>query len=249
MSTHILLEGTLTIMTLTTLNNFLDPHVLISCLEEVDHLKLDRYNNPFEQKWFLADKAELIKDGSYLRTAFVDLFSMDACKWVSRILNLPIYQADFMHYGGVFVYEQGDYLSPHVDAGLHPHTPHLRKVATALLYLTPATLQTWRGDLCTQTDPTIWLPTDHQIKANTAIVFANTDDAWHGVPTVVHLGEKRIVLTVSYMALPEFQSMRFRNTRNYAYFAKRVGEGNELDELRKLRSTDPSTVYNMEKSS
>src|ERR1700756_578895 len=170
------------------LSNFLDYPA--RTLEEVDQLALSRYDNPFERKSFLEHKDGL---SAALELAFAELTSSEACKWISRILDVPILYADRRQYGGVFVYEVGDYLKPHVDAGIHPHKK-LRKVATALLYLTTATLSTYFGDSAAETSPVVYGRQDQFVKPNDLVLFTNHDRAWHGVPPVTTT--HRVVLTV-----------------------------------------------------
>lgn len=219
------------------LHDFLDQRTLAGCISEVDKLKLERYDNPFERKWFLADKTQIgVAD---LCNAFNQLIVPSTCTWVQRLLNLPIAISDFDHYGGVFVYEQGDYLKQHVDAGIHPYSdPNnlLRKVATALLYLTPATLEFYSGDNAgREENPTVWARHPYFIKTNQLVLFANDDYAWHGVPEIHEPGASRVVLTVSYMTLASsFQHPSFTNMRTRAYFAHAYWEL-ETEDTKRLR--------------
>lgn len=227
------------------LHDFVESLVTHHALQEVDQLSLDRYNNPFEQKWFLQDKEQLsaLPDLSYV---FSQMRSPVTSLWVQRLLDLSIGYCDYRHYGGLFVYDRGDYLEPHVDAGVHPINQG-RKVATLLVYLTQATLSFWHGDTCTVDDPEVWLQTTTQIKAGQAVLFANTDTAWHSVPPVQ---SRRVVLTVSYMAMPDFVSKQYQNPRTRAYFARLHGtrDSEQLAEIRKARAseTQHSEVYRLE---
>lgn len=215
-------------------------------LDEVSRLTFSRYDNPFERKSFLEDKGQLL-DSQFRALRYMlyqELCEYGTRRWFNRLLNIPIEQAEHRHYGGLFVYNPGDYLAPHVDAGIHPITGQ-RKVATALLYLTPAELSFWRGDVCTDPDPEVWLEEKIVVAPNTCVLFANDDFAWHSVPRVQGT---RVVLTVSYMADGSFDHTRYRNTRTRAYFAKRHGVQDGLDHLRRLRASEEghASVYRME---
>lgn len=216
-------------------------------LKDIQSLQLSRYDNPFERKSFLEDKTQIL-DSSPLLWMVDELRAYDMLRLVRRLTNLPIERADWRHYGGLFVYKHGDYLEPHVDAGVHPQTQE-RKVATAILYLTDASLMFWSGDPTTQDDPEVWLPTTIPVRAGEAILFTNHDMAWHSVP-IVQSEEPRVCLTVSYMAHSNFSHTRYQNKRTRAYFARRVGQQEPpwLTELRKQRASEEhhAAVYRME---
>lgn len=214
------------------LHNFSEADV-DRALQEVHSLKLSRYNNPFERKSFLENK---LQTGPSLRWMFQELCSHTTCLWVQRLLDIPISYADFQHYGGLFIYDQGDYLEPHVDAGIHPKTGQ-HKVATACLYLTPATLSLWHGDDCTYEKPEVWLEEPYFYEPNDCVLFANDDSAWHSVPLVTS-SAPRVVLTISYMAPEGFNRLHYKNTRTRAYFARRHGINDGLDELREQRASE-----------
>jgi hypothetical protein len=213
------------------LHDLLGRYSVDKCLDEIGTLKLERYNNPFERKSFLADKDQL-DNCPTLRYAFVEL--RHTTLWVERLLDLRLSRADARHFGGLFVYEQGDYLEPHVDAGLHPKTGE-RKVATAVLYLTSAVFSTWHGDVCTKADPEVWLEESRLYNAGQAILFRNTDTAWHSVPVSP---ARRIALTVSYMAESDWSNPNFQNQYTRAYFARRHGIQDGLDYLRRQRASE-----------
>lgn len=214
-------------------------------LLDIGQLALARYANPFEAKSFLEHKSDVIGSAA-LSYMFSELRSSDMVRTVQRLTNLPISRADYRHYGGLFVYHPGDYLEPHVDAGVHPKTGE-RKVATACLYLTDAVLSMWRGDNCTLDDPEVWLENPIQVRAGECILFTNDDSAWHSVPTV-HI-RQRVCLTVSYMADPGFTHSRYRNPRTRAYFARHYGKTDtpETALLRRQRASEEGHqgVYRM----
>lgn len=203
-------------------------------LNTVYDSRYDRYDNPFEQKWTMRRPFPAI-----LLTVTDRLIHPDTCWWVSRLLDIPIEYGDVQHYGGVFVYGNGDYLRPHCDAGVHPQNQQ-HKVATACLYLTPATLYFYKGDV-------VWLdkPVIHRIDqilhvpANSLVLFQNHDTQWHEVPVVTG-PEPRAVITVSYIAPPDFKDPRFMNQRTRAYFARHMSATDtpELADMRERRASE-----------
>lgn len=211
-------------------------------LKDIQSLQLSRYDNPFERKSFLEDK-DLLTGSPPLLWMVNELRAAEMLRLVQRLTNLPVERSDWRHYGGLFVYKPGDYLQPHVDAGIHPSTKE-RKVATAVLYLTEATLEFWAGDDCTTDDPEVWLPNAVSVRAGECILFTNHDQAWHSVPTIYanqqYLESQRVCLTVSYMAHPSFTHSRYQNPRTRAYFAKRVGQQDtpEIAALRQQRASE-----------
>lgn len=208
---------------------------LQQALSEVSQLSLQRYDNPFEQKSFLANKADML-DKPALCYCLDEL--RGTTRVASQLLNLPLCCVDWQHYGGLFVYSPGDYLSPHVDAGLHPKLG-TRKLATIVLYLTDATLSFWQGDSCLQSQPEVWLEQPVFIHAGEAVLFSNHDQAWHSVPAVSGQ-QQRVCMTVSYMAYEDFSHSRYQNPRTRAYFAKRYGVSEPLwlTELRTARASE-----------
>lgn len=206
-------------------------------LKDIQSLQLSRYDNPFERKSFLEDKTQILNSAALL-WMHEELCSYDMIRLVRRLTNLSVERSDWRHYGGLFVYNHGDYLEPHVDAGVHPQTQE-HKVATCVLYLTDADLMFWSGDPATQDDPEVWLPTTIQVRAGEAILFTNHDQAWHSV-SHIQSEEPRVCLTVSYMAHPSFTHSRYRNPRTRAYFARRVGQSDtpEMAALRKQRASE-----------
>lgn len=210
-------------------------------LLDVQQLSLARYDNPFERKSFLEHKEDMASSAAlnYMRH---ELCSPEMIRLVQRLTNLPIEYSAWKHYGGLFVYSAGDYLQSHVDAGIHPSTSE-RKVATACLYLTDASLLFWSGDNCLEHDPQVWLPKEVTVRAGECILFTNHDLAWHSVP-IQQVGQ-RVCLTVSYMASPSFKHSSYQNPRTRAYFARRYGQA-DTPELAELRLKRASEEYHQE---
>lgn len=213
--------------------NFSDHlNIHLDCILQQD--SFNRYNNPFERK------ATLQRPFPAIPLQLLDrLIRPDTCWWVSRLLNVPIEYGDINHYGGVFVYDKGDYLKSHVDAGRHPVNKQT-KVATAVLYLTPAQIIFWKGEpafldapIITQLDEVINIP------ANSCLFFLNHDQAYHEVPIITN-NYPRVCITVSYIAPEGFKDPRFINDRTRAYFARHMShpDSPELAELRQLRASE-----------
>lgn len=209
---------------------------LDQAIREVNQLALARYDNPFEQKDFLQDKTA-IQDKPALHYALMEL--RQTTRTAAQLLDLSIAYTDWQHYGGLFVYRSGDFLQPHVDAGIHPKTGE-RKVATICLYLTDAILSFWQGDQCTKANPEVWLEHSVWLKAGEAILFPNHDWAWHSVPIVQPTTSQRVCLTLSYMAYSAFHDPRYQNQRTRAYFARKHGTQDtpEVAELRRKRASE-----------
>lgn len=233
------------------LNNYLDdPQSVMDEIQSLPPAAWNEYKNPFERKLALnktkydddSFKAQVDSGAFYIRDGplmqpMINMAHADTCWWISRLLDVPIECGDINHYGGVFIYNSSDYLKPHCDAGKHPVTKQ-HKVATACLYLTPAILYFYKGD-------PVWFdsPLIHHIDqivhapANSLVLFQNHDTAWHEVPTT---SQQRIVITVSYLAPPNYEDPRFMNRRTRAYFARHmsVPDSPELAELRIKRASE-----------
>lgn len=229
------------------IENYLDdPEIVLDTVfqNKVYDSRYDRYNNPFEKKWTMHRPFP----GRILNVTD-RLIRPDTCWWVSRLLDVPIDYGDVRHYGGVFVYQHNDYLKPHCDAGIHPYNSQ-RKVATACLYLTPATLYFYKGDVVWLDNPLIHhIDQILHIPANSLVLFKNHDTAWHEVPLITN-NQPRACITVSYMAPPDFKSPFFMNQRTRAYFARHMSipDSKELAELRDKRASEEhhESVYRME---
>jgi hypothetical protein len=236
------------------LHNFLDdPQGVLDEIKSIDMTDFDCYKNPFESKWTLnkekyKPKVKIL--GDYLPPSPIEhamhmLSWGESTWWVSHLLDVPIEYCDTTHYGGVFIYPPRSYLKPHVDAGRHPRSKQV-KVATAVLYLTPAQLIFWKGEPAWYDSPTInQIDEVVNLQANDVIFFLNHDTAYHEVPIVG--SQQRVCVTVSYIAPPDFKDPRFMNERTRAYFARHIShkDTSELAELRIRRSSEEtfSEVY------
>lgn len=169
----------------------------------------ERYDNPFEQKWISKPANPLFQ---YLT-------------WAKSIFGIKDLYAD-PYWEAAFRYDIGDYLSTHLDAGVHPLTGD-RKAVTVLLYLSTDDLE--GGDLLYKDQCKI------PCSMGTLVMFQNTDDAWHGNMKVVH--GTRYVLTASFISKSH---EGYNNFNRHAYFEA----PDILRELRDKRASDSaSEVY------
>ena len=199
--------------------------------------KFDRYNNPFERKWTMR-KTGLDSDLYYHDLIYDRFMTTTACWWISNLLNVPIERAEWRQYGGVFVYQPGDYLQAHVDAGIHPVLKQV-KVATLVIYLTPAQLEFWHGDPAHYSKPVVYHSTGvYTLEAGDAVLFTNDQFSWHSVPIIE--GEPRVCITCSYLAPEGFTRHDFSNNRTRAYFAHHEDEPYDsiIENLRELRASE-----------
>lgn len=188
----------------------------------MDGIGFDRYENPFEQKWTWQDKFNFPQPVEDLIRNMEEYLLDAAAGLVPENCTLAIDQS--RHYTGAFVYEHGDFLNVHVDAGVHPDTGW-RKAVTALVYLNEgAPLEFWQGDSCMAEDPQLHEPM-MVLKpyVGTVVLFVNDDYAWHGVPMQEADGQ-RTLLTVSFLARTLPVEEGFANTRERAFFLPRPGE-------------------------
>lgn len=227
-------------------HNFIPESYLLNLTKALPPLEpehWDRYDNPFERKWVLP------------RPALFTTFPLPELVRLMQSAMLAQYgRSNVMididhHYTALMVYQPGDYLRIHVDAGIHPISKH-KKYVTLLLYFTPAELIFWQGSLCTaaspEFEPFVVDSIVDTIKAQPRdlIMFNNTDASWHSVPTTE---TTRMVLTISGVTmqhwLPVEEQPLYNNPRERAYFVPNPNEqwSDDLIALRNRRA-DP-TLY------
>lgn len=201
----------------------------------------DRYNNPFEQKYTLRDKFNY---PPVLHELFSFLESTTFIDKLSDFVGYRLKKDPTRNFHGVHIYDKGDYLDIHVDAGLHPLTLQKKQV-TLGLYLSccwqenyGCDLEIWDGDDADQQDPklkrcVLKIPP----MFNRLVLFTCTDNSWHGNPEPCNGpdGAKRIFVTISYLSDDREQ---FKNEKRKAYFLARPQDppDEEKDALRLLRA-------------
>lgn len=191
----------------------------------------DRYDNPFEQKWTLKDKSLI---------PVLDILEGQRAL-AERLFGTRLYLDEDRHYAGLFKYEQGDRLSVHVDAGIHPLNGK-RKHVTALLYLSNSggPLEFWsgsaaNGEKAKETRSPIFRVIQRVYpRAGTFVLFENNDFAWHGAE-INDREESRIVATVSFLS-DVLEGPWFNNKRTRAFFVPRPDE-RWTEEMFRLRDT------------
>lgn len=252
------IENMLTPVKYLRLNNYPYPHLLCdNFIKDIDFAKLiqseilelpksefDRYDNPFEQKYTLRDKSRYPP----MLQKLIDYFVCDDfIDGLSNLTGHKLLKDESKLYYGVHIYEPGDKLDIHVDAGIHP-VLKLKKQLTLGLYLSyewlssyGCELEIWDGDtLDGQNYDSVKLKecvTKIAPLFNRLIIFDCNDKSWHGNPEPMCGPEtsKRIFVTVSYLS--ENKDM-YKNHKEKAYFIARPTdvEDKEKDELRSLRA-------------
>jgi len=203
----------------------------------------DRYENPFESKYTLRDKYNF---PPLLKQVFDTLQSQEFLKQLSSVVGTSLQLDTERLYWGVHLYDTGDKLDIHTDAGIHPILG-LKKHCTLGIYLSKnykeeqgCHLELWKGTSCLQNpvleEKFLSIPP----LFNRMILFTCTDKAWHGNPEPLKSEEatKRIFITISYLS----EDTTLINTYKKALFIKRPQdpEDKEKDRLRQLRA-NPDT--------
>jgi len=231
----------------TVQDSFLDIQFALDLQKEILNIpkeNFDRYQNPFESKYTFRDKYNF---PPLLNKLFTELQSESFVDQLSRICNYPLQLDTERQYWGVHLYNSGDCLDIHVDAGIHPIL-NKKKHLTLGIYLSAdydeshgCHLELWNGTSCLSNDmhlieKSISIPPIF----NRLVLFTNIDTAWHGNPTPLNAppSTKRIFITISYLS----DDTRLININKNAYFIKRPEDPEDLekDRLRLLR-VNPDT--------
>jgi Rps23 Pro-64 3,4-dihydroxylase Tpa1-like proline 4-hydroxylase len=226
-------------------DNFLNEEFAKNIQQEILDIKKgdwDRYDNPFEQKYTLRDKYNF---PPFLVKLFDELTSENFVNELSEIVGHKLILDSTRNFWGVHIYEPGDKLDIHVDAGYHP-TLKLKKQTTLGIYLSyewkeeyGCELEIWRGDNCAKDDAKIHEKIDSITPTfNRLILFNCNDYAWHGNPEPSRGSpeSRRIFITLSYLS----ENFSDDNKKVKAFFVPRPNdpEDQEKDRLRFLRA-DP----------
>ena len=211
--------------------------------------EFDRYENPFEQKYTLRDK---YKYPPLLQQLMNYVTSSEYVEYLSEYTGYQLINDESRMYWGVHVYEPGDKLDIHVDAGCHPENA-MKKQVTWGLYLSSNWLETYGCDFEVWEGDSVVVPGArlHRLVEkiapmfNRMVLFTCLDNAWHGnpVPCQGPVGSKRIFVTLSYLAdfnnqLETNENDRNQNQYKKAFFIARPQDDPdaEKDHLRLLRS-------------
>lgn len=226
-------------------DDFLNEDFAKNIQQEILNIKKedwDRYDNPFEQKYTLRDKYNF---PPFLVKLFNELTTEDFLNKLSEIVGHKLILDSTRNFWGVHIYEPGDKLDIHVDAGYHPILK-LKKQTTLGIYLSyewkeeyGCALEIWRGDNCANDDAKIHEKIDSITPIfNRFIIFNCNDYAWHGNPEPSRGSpeSRRIFITLSYLS----ENFSDNNTKVKAFFVPRPNdpEDNEKNRLRFLRA-DP----------
>lgn len=225
--------------------------------------EFDRYSNPVEQKYTLRDKEKI---PFFTKLFFEYLESKLFHDIIEETTGFSVENDPYKHYWGIHIFHKGDKLDIHVDAGRHPKCDK-KKFLTFGYYLTKnwssdfgGELEFWKGDLATK-EPVAFI--DKKVVSfpcapNTGILFACSDDSWHGAPTLYQgsSAEPRIFLTLSYMLddknqeninklkrIKDVYGITFENNKTRAYFPaiRGTNESQELTEFRIKRASEAAT--------
>jgi Rps23 Pro-64 3,4-dihydroxylase Tpa1-like proline 4-hydroxylase len=240
------------------IDNFLEKELAEKCQNEIllsDKSKWDRYNNCFEQKYTYKDKNNFPPSVKELYNYFT---SSDFLYKLKDLTSLNLINETDRILWGIHLFENGDKLDIHVDAGRHIKTGFIKAI-TIGIYLSfnwnqenGGCLEFWHGDSCHIDSPEIknckskFLPI-----FNRCVIFENNNYSWHGAPDpcICKNDEKRIFITLSYLIKEENDN--FLNKRLKAYFVKRPSDpyDEEKDKMRLLRSNPNTceTIYNINK--
>lgn len=231
-------------------DSFLDTKFAFDLQKEILNIpkdNFDRYQNPFESKYTLRDKYNF---PPLLNKLFTELQSESFVNQLSRLCNHPLQLDTEREYWGVHLYDSGDCLDIHVDAGIHPIL-NKKKHLTLGIYLSinydesyGCHLELWNGSSCLSTKPIL---SEKALSIapmfNRLVLFTNTDRAWHGNPTPLNAppNTKRIFLTISYLS----DDTTLINTNKKAFFIKRPSEpeDTEKEKLRLLRMNADTCKY------
>lgn len=227
-------------------DNFLNEEFAKGLQEELLSIPkeaFDRYENPFESKYTLRDKYSFPP----LLTLLFDALQSDSfLNELSTVVGYPLQLDTERLYWGVHLYDNGDKLDIHTDAGIHP-VLNKKKHCTLGIYLSKdyteeqgCHLELWKGTSCLQNPLLEEKAVSIAPIFNRMILFTCTDKAWHGNPEPLHCNgnTKRIFLTISYLS----DDTSLTNTYKKALFVKRPQDPNdsEKDRLRFLRA-NPDT--------
>ena len=240
------------------IDNLLNNDYALNCQREILDSELsvwDRYNNCFEQKYTYRDKFNFTPN---VKNLFSQLTSSEFISQLNKLTSLKLINDPDRTFWGIHLFQDGDKLDIHVDAGRQV-TTNLTKAVTFGLYLSydwskenNGCFEFWSGDNSYIENPKIYNCIEKIVPIfNRCIIFENNDTSWHGAPEacICKNNEKRIFLTCSY--LMEGFNKAFKNEKKKALFIKRPQdpENKEKDRLRSLRAC-PETckdLYNINK--
>ncbi|OQP60603.1 proline hydroxylase [Niastella vici] len=207
------------------LENFLDPEVLDTCIEEFN--KLNESDGWINYKHYNEDKRGLNKIDllpETIRETINELNSPAFLKWLSAITGIKNLQKDDgLEGGGIHQSGKGGYLNIHADFTVHPHHRNWQRRVNVLVYLNPDWKEEYGGKL------ELW---DTQMKAceekvlpvyNRCVIFNTDADSYHGhpEPTTCPADVYRRSIALYYYTVEE------NPYRRATYYQTRPGEENK----------------------
>jgi len=244
------------------MDDALDNTVALSIQKEILYIsqsihtpenQFDRYDNPFESKFTLRNKYTY---PPVLNSLMTYLTTEEYVQYLSNYIGVQLFNDPNRNFWGVHVYEDGDKLDIHTDAGLHP-VNGMKKHLTLGIYLSlnytdknGCALEIWNGSSCMEDKPVLYNCITHISPLfNRLIMFNCCDNAWHGNPskmisnvdtttTTTTTTTKRIFITLSYLS--QYNGENYKNLRKKAFFIKLPDEpeDEEKDKLRLLRADE-----------
>jgi Rps23 Pro-64 3,4-dihydroxylase Tpa1-like proline 4-hydroxylase len=240
------------------IDHFLEKEIAKKCQNEIllaDKSEWDRYNNCFEQKYTYKDKNNFPHS---VKELYNYLTSSDFLYKLKDLTSLNLINETDRILWGIHLFENGDKLDIHVDAGRHIKTGFIKAI-TIGIYLSfnwneenGGCLEFWDGDSCHIDSPEIKNCKSKILPIfNRCVIFESNNYSWHGAPDpcICKNDEKRIFITLSYLI--EEENDNFLNKRLKAYFVKRPYDpyDEEKDKMRLLRANPNTceTIYNISK--
>jgi len=237
------------------IDNVLNEEFAIKCQEEILNIpssEWDRYNNVFEQKYTLRDKNKLPTHCHKLFDIFTSKKMIDI---LSDLTGVKLFNDPTKNWWGIHIFNNGDYLDIHSDAGIHPVTKD-KKHLTLGIYLSKewtekngGYLEIWNGDSVMSENPKLNSLSSKILPSfNKMVLFTNTVNAWHGSPEpcLIEGNEQRIFVTISYLSNDHEDEMG--NNYEKAYFIARPNDKYNLEkEKMRILRLDPvncNLVYN-----
>ena len=210
----------------------------------------DRYNNCFEQKYTYRDKNKFPPN---INNLYSTLTSEIFVNELRKLTGLELINEEDKIFWGIHLFNDGDKLDMHVDAGRHLKSGFVKAV-TLGIYLSynwreenKGYLEFWEGDNSNIENPKIYNCKEKILPIfNRCVIFSNNNNSWHGAPEpcVCKNNEKRVFLTLSYLLVEKTDL--FQNERYKAYFVNRPGDPKDekKDKMRLLRC-NPETCKNI----
>ncbi len=222
--------------------------VIRSEILDIPSKDYDRYHNVFEDKFTLRDKNNF---PPMVMKLYDYLVSDTWLEKLSDLAGIQLINDPDRNFWGIHIFEDGDKLDMHVDAGEY-HKNGLKKEVTLGIYLSSkwkdeygGELEIWEGESGENMDAKlIKCHTKITPDFNRMVIFSCTDNSWHGAPTPVKCPEDatRIFLTISYLS----NRSDHKNKKQKAFFVKRPEDPEDLEKqhLARLRA-DPKTCSNI----